>query len=226
MRGDKLDFWLSRGYYRMQQDLFTCRFVPFADTFYAVLWLRIALANVQYGKEQRRLIRINEKFRVAIKPFMLSNELEQLYAQYRNAINFDAPDSVESCLLDGATHTMFDTQMIEIRDEDRLIAVGIFDNGARSIAGIMNVYHPDYRKQSLGKYLMLLKINYALEQKKLYYYPGYIVINYPKFDYKLYPCQAATEVYNDTNGEWLAFSWETVAALSARMTDGNGATPF
>lgn len=226
MRGDKLDFWLSRGYYRMQQDLFTCRFVPFADTVYSVLWLRIVLANVQYGKDQRRLIRINEKFSVAVKPFRLSDELESLYAQYRSAVHFDAPDSVESCLLDGAAHNAFDTRVIEIRDENRLIAVGIFDNGARSIAGIMNFYHPDYRKQSLGKYLMLLKINDALMQKKLYYYPGYIVSNYPKFDYKLFPCQAATEVYKDTSGEWLAFSWETVATLSARMTDGNGPTPF
>lgn len=219
MKGSQLDLCLSRGYFRMQQDVFTCRYVPFDDKFCVVHWLRIVLANVSYGPKQRRLFRINEAFSVRIKPFALSDEIERLYTLYRNSINFDASNSVEACLLDGSRHNVFDTYAIEIRDENKLIAVGIFDNGAQSIAGIMNFYHPAYHKQSLGKYLMLLKINYARLQQKTYYYPGYIVSNYPKFDYKLFACEAATEVFDSLSGEWFPFSWETVHTLAAYWMD-------
>jgi len=210
-----LDLYLSLGYFRMYQDLFTYRYIVINETIHPVHWLRIDLLNVEYKAKQRSLLRRNEHFTVVAKPFRLNAEIETLYALYRGSIDFDAPESVESWLQNGALYNVFDTQSIEVRDGDRLIAVGIFDNGARSIAGIMNFYHPAYRKHSLGKYLMLQKINYARSQQKLFYYPGYLVSNYPKFDYKLFPCEEATEVLDDSNDLWLPFSWETVSALAA-----------
>jgi arginine-tRNA-protein transferase len=210
MSGYELDFFLSLGYFRMQQEVFTCRYLILDDNLHPVHWLRLDLANVTYGPKQSRLLRINEQFSVTVVPSTLTDELEELYAIYRNSIDFDAPESVRSCLLGASTGNVFDTYVVEVRDNKQLIAAGIFDNGARSIAGIMNFYHPEYRKQSLGKYLMLQKINYAQQQHKLHYYPGYIVGNYPKFDYKLFACEAATEVLEESSGIWLPFSWEWV----------------
>ena len=221
MKGRDLDEMLSLGCFRMHQDIFTCRYVIFNDQLYGVHWLRIVIDRVRYGPKQSRLLRINQNYSVAVGPLQLTNEIRALYARYRNSIDFDAPESVEACLLDETNHTAFDTRAVEVRDGDTLIAVGIFDNGDRSIAGIMNFYHPDYRKQSLGKLLMLLKINYARQQQKDYYYPGYLVSGYPKFDYKLFACEAATEVYDDQADadpllpDWLPFSWNTIADLNA-----------
>ncbi|GAB3781818.1 hypothetical protein GCM10028818_36400 [Spirosoma horti] len=217
MRGTKLDLYLSKGYFRMQQEVFTCYAVLFEETVCPVHWLRIVLADVRYGKEQLRLFRINENFSVTIKPLIITDEMEALYATYKGGINFDAPESVESCLLDGSTYTVFDTYAIEIRDENTLIAVGIFDNGAQSIAGIMNFYHPTYRRHSLGKYLMLLKINHARLQQKNYYYPGYLASKYTKFNYKLFACEAATEVFDAYRDQWYPFAWETVNVLAAEI---------
>lgn len=199
----------------MQQQIFTCRYVHFDEVRYPVHWLRIVLSAVRFGPKQNRLLRINSQFAVTVKPLVLTNELEALYDVYWNSLDFDAPYSVESCLLDGSARTIFDTYVVEVRDGNKLIAAGIFDNGARSIAGIMNFYHPAYHRQSLGKYLMLQKILFAQRQQKDYYYPGYLVGNYPKFDYKLFACQAATELYDAHNGHWLPFSWETAKALEA-----------
>ncbi|MFD2574354.1 arginine-tRNA-protein transferase [Spirosoma soli] len=221
MDSNELDLWLSRGYFRMQQRLFTCPLVHFDDVFYSVHWLRIVLADVTYGKDQLRLFRINAPFTVTVGPFSLTEEVEALYRYYRNSITFDAPDTVESCLLDGARYTAFDTYSVEVRDENKLIAVGIFDKGFRSIAGIMNFYHPAYRKHSLGKYLMLQKMRYAQSQDKTYYYPGYLVNNYPKFDYKLFACEAATEVLDSATNIWHPFSWEAVKAQSAVIMHQN-----
>ena len=213
MTGIRLDFALSMGYFRMQQDVFTCRWVPFDDAIFPAYWLRIDLAAVRYGPKQSRLFRVNERFSTTVKPLIITAELEDLYARYRNGIDFDAPASVTSCLMGGTTRTVFDSYVIEVRDGEKLVAAGIFDNGDESIAGIMNFYDPAYRKHSLGKYLMLLKMRYAQQQQKTYYYPGYIVGNYPKFDYKLFACEPATEVYDDHRGQWLPFSWDILAEL-------------
>jgi arginyl-tRNA--protein-N-Asp/Glu arginylyltransferase len=213
--GPALDYYLSQGYYRMHQDLFTCRFLPIDDEIYTVHWLRLVLAEVHDGPEQRRLRRLNERFSVTLRQFRLTQEFEDLYAVYRASITFDAPPSVEAFLLAGAVHNAFHTGVVEVRDGARLIAAGIFDSGARTLAGIMNFYHPDYRRHSLGKYLMLLKLDHARRQHYEYYYPGYVVQNYPKFDYKLWACPAATQVFDCLNSQWLPFSWETVASQSA-----------
>lgn len=215
--GEALDYYLSQGYYRMHQDLFTCRFLPIEGGLYTVHWLRLVLARVQYGSEQRRLLRLNERFTTTIQPFELTAELEELYAAYRQSITFDAPETVEAFLLAGATHNVFTTAVFEVRDEGRLIAAGIFDSGARSLAGIMNFYLPEYRKFSLGKYLMLRKLEHARYLGHRYYYPGYVVHNYPKFDYKLFPCPAATEVFDCLSSRWLPFSATTVARQSADL---------
>ncbi|GAB3719544.1 arginine-tRNA-protein transferase [Spirosoma lituiforme] len=217
MRGSKLDLYLSKGYFRMQQEVFTCYAVLFEDTVCPVHWLRIVLADVKLGSAQLRLFRINEHFSVTVKPLVITGEIETLYATYKGGINFDAPDTVESCLLGGANDNVFDTYAVEIRDGSTLIAVGIFDNGEQSIAGIMNFYHPAYRKHSLGKYLMLLKIDHAQRHQKTYYYPGYLASKYTKFNYKLFACEAATEVFDAYRDQWYPFAWEIVNVLAAEI---------
>ena len=216
--GEVLDYYLSLGYYRMNQDLFTCRFLPVEGSVYTVHWLRLVLAEVTYGSKQRRLLRQNnERFAVIVKPFRITAEYEGLYARYHQYIDFEAAASLEALLLAGNAHSVFTTQIIEVRDGEKLVAAGIFDCGTESIAGIVNFYDPDYRKYSLGKYLLLLKAEYARRQQLTYYYPGYLVQSYPKFDYKLFACQAATEVFDCRSSQWLPFSWEVVEEQSAAM---------
>jgi leucyl-tRNA---protein transferase len=215
MKGNELDLYLSIGYFRMQQKVFTCCAVLFGNTVCTVHWLRLVLAKVNYGKDQLHLLRRNQKFAVKVKPFVLTEEIEALYTEYKGNINFDAPESVEACLFGGADYNLFDTYAVEVWDDAKLIAVGIFDNGFHSIAGIMNFYHPAYRKYSLGKYLMLQKIEYARTHQKAYYYPGYLANNYPKFNYKLFASESATEVFDNNHFSWVPFTWETVTIHSA-----------
>ncbi|WP_235183912.1 arginine-tRNA-protein transferase [Hymenobacter sp. IS2118] len=217
IRGEALDYYLAQGYYRMQQDLFTCQFVPFDGRIYTAHWLRVVLADVQWGPEQRRLLRRNARFAATVQPFRLTAEYEELYTRYRNAITFDAAPSVEAVLLGGEAHNAFNTYTIELRDAGRLIAVGIFDRGDRSLAGILNFYDPTYHRHSLGKYLLLLKADYARRLRLDYYYPGYVVHDYPKFDYKLFLSSSATEVFDCVRGQWQPFSWDAVAAHSAEL---------
>ena len=215
--GDFLDYYLSQGYYRMGQNLFTCRFLPLDTGIYTTHWLRLVVAQATYGPKQRRLFRLNERFGVAVRPLRLTPEYEALYARYYQSIAFDGNPSLPDLLLDGNTHNVFTTNVLEVRDGGRLIAAGVFDSGTDSIAGIVNFYDPDYHKHSLGKYLMLLKLEHARQQRLAYYYPGYLVQGYPKFDYKLFACLAATEVFNARTHQWRPFSWDEVNRQAAEL---------
>lgn len=215
--GAVLDYYLSLGYYRMRQDLFTCRFLPHDGQLHTVHWLRLVLARVAYGPKQRQLLRQNSRFSVAVRPFRLTAEYEALYTRYHQALTFEASATLAELLLDDSLHSVFTTEIIEVREGEQLIAAGIFDCGTESIAGIVNFYDPAYRKFSLGKYLLLLKTEVARRRGLAYYYPGYLVHGYPKFDYKLWACPAATEVFDCLSSEWRPFSWAEVQRQSAAL---------
>lgn len=216
--GPELDAFLSKGWYRLGQAIFTMDYLPYQGQWYRLFWLRFRLSMLQYGRKQKQLLASNQRFDVRIEPFELTDELEELYSTYRASVSFDGSPSVKHFLYDAdlpaaSTGNAYETDMFMIRDHGKLIAAGIFDKGADSIAGIMNFFHPDYRKYSLGKFMMLEKINYALRTGRSWYYPGYIASGYTKFDYKLYPDRDAAEIFDPSTGLWLPYSPELIKIL-------------
>jgi leucyl-tRNA---protein transferase len=195
MKGEELDEFLEMGWYRMGPSIFTTDFLSLNDVFYRVFWLRYNLEKITHSKSQQRLKTKCQPFDVSVKPPEITDEIEELYADYKTGINFPGAESVHQWLYgDEPPSNVFDTELIEIRDNKKLIAVGVADWGSESIAGIMNFYHPDYKRFSLGKYLMILKIELGQRRKIRWYYPGYIVFKRPEFDYKLGFENSAVEV--------------------------------
>ena len=205
LTGDQLDSFLAKGWYRMGQGIFTTNFVIQDDNLYRVYWLRYNLNLLKNGVRSKKIIKINRHFTTSILPLYISSELEELYAQYKTTLTFEPAASVQQWLLEEQTNNVYDTAMIEVRDQGKLIAAGIFDKGRHSIAGILNFYLPGYKKYSLGKYLMLLKIEYGLAQGKKWYYPGYIVQDFPKFDYKLFADKTAAELFIPEQNIWCPY---------------------
>jgi len=138
------------------------------------------------------------------QPLILTEEMEQLFALYKDSKPFVGYHSLVSAFISGIG--VFDTWVVTVRDEHkRLIAIGFFDKGSESIAGIMNVYHPEYEKYSLGKFLLLAKIYFCRKNNLQWYYPGYIMREPSKFDYKLFPDKAASEVFVAGPGIWVPY---------------------
>jgi leucyl-tRNA---protein transferase len=204
LTGEELDLFLSKGWYRMGQSIFTTHFISLDETTYRVYWLRYDLPGTILSHEAIRIQKLNRAFKICIKPFELTDELESLFQLYKTSIDFEAAQSIQFWLQgDQSGGNVFDTDIVEIRDNEKLIAAGIIDKGNISIAGILNFYHPDYKKYSLGKYLMLIKIQYATRSGMRYYYPGYIVKDYPRFDYKLFVDAQSAEIYLPETGQWV-----------------------
>ena len=199
-KGRSLDLHLSKAHFRLGTDIFTTDFL-FKDLAVPVYWLRYDVKRVQLSSRAKGLIRKNDKFEVISRPFTLTNELEGLYYDYWISLDFD-PHGLNT-YIDGMN--IFDTNLIEIRDAGKLVAAGFFDKGNSSIAGTMNIYHPEYKKYSLGIYLILMKHRYCLENNIQWFYPGYICPDYPKFNYKLDLDRSATEVFDSSAKKWVPY---------------------
>lgn len=187
VKGGDLDTYLEKGWYRMGQSIFTTHFLCFGSEFYSALWVRLPLHEYTMSKSLRKLHAKNQKhFRIEYGDFNITPEKEILYKKYRE--NFPAPLSptLKESLLDLEVKNIFETREVCLYDgAGALVACSFFDVGEESAASILGIYDQKYASHSLGLYTMVLEILYCQEQGYKYYYPGYVVPGYSKFDYKL-----------------------------------------
>jgi len=193
---DQLDEYLAKGWFRMGQTIFTCFYLDIEEGIFPTIWLRKRLADHQFKKSHRKLIRKVEKnFRTEVKPAVIDAEKEALYQVHKLRFNGPVAVNLYEALMDNAASNIYDTWETCIYDGDRLIAASFFDLGTKSAASIKGIFHSDYDAYSLGFYTMLKEIDFLQKQGFDYYYPGYFVVDYPKFDYKL---RVGTLEYLDT----------------------------
>lgn len=183
---EQLDTYLADGWFRMGQTIFTCFYLDIEEGIFPTIWLRKRLADHTFKKSHRKLIRkVESQFRVEVRKAFMDEEKERLYEIHK--LRFKGPVALNlyEALMDTATFNIYDTWETAIYDGDTLIAASFFDLGAISAASIKGIFHPDYNSYSLGFYTMLKEIAFLQEQNFTYYYPGYFVVDYAKFDYKL-----------------------------------------
>jgi arginyl-tRNA--protein-N-Asp/Glu arginylyltransferase len=198
----ELDRYLARGWFRMGQTIFTCFFLDIEEGIFPTIWLRQDLRGYHFKKSHRRLMRkVARNFRVAVGPIELTEEKDELFHLHK--VRFEGPvsPSLADSLLDGAPRSIYDTWEVTVYDGDKLIAASYFDRGEESIASIKGMFHPDYASYSLGFYTMLKEMEYARDQGYHFFYPGYFVVDYSKFDYKLRIGQL--DYYDSLEDQWL-----------------------
>ena len=200
---EALDAYLEKGWFRMGQTIFTTNFLHFKDQFYSAIWLRIKLDEFITEKKEQKLFRQNACFRTEIRKASINQTKEDLFATYKQGISFEASSSLQQLLFGKSDNNIYDTQEVNVYDGDTLIAVGFFDVGARNAAGITCFYDPGYKKYSLGKYLIYLKIQYCKTLGLQYFYPGYFVPGYSFFDYKLEIGKPALQYLEFATQKWL-----------------------
>lgn len=202
-----LDKLLAAGYYRMQHLIFTTHVIFENDQHQSipVFWLRTRVGAVSATKNSAKIRQKCKNFSVEIKDAILTQEIETLYRLYKNSISFTVSNNCWEYLHQPEIPLPYHSKMIEVRDGKLLVAVGFFDVGKNSLAGILNFYHPNYKKYSLGKFLMLQKIDYALKQHLSLYYTGYFSTAYEKFNYKIFPNASAIEIFLPKEKCWVPY---------------------
>jgi arginyl-tRNA--protein-N-Asp/Glu arginylyltransferase len=210
LTNEELDTYLANGWFRMGQSIFTTNFLKFHDVVYSALWLRIDLLNFEISKVQQKLIKMNAQFEVVIQKVQITIEQENLFSKYSQSVSFDPAPSAYHLLCghneNRASLPLYDTFEINIYDQTKLIATGFFDFGKESTAGISCFYDPDYKKYSLGKYLMYLKMDFSKKAGCRFFYPGYFAPKYPLFDYKLDLAKPFLQYLDLVTDKWLSFA--------------------
>jgi arginyl-tRNA--protein-N-Asp/Glu arginylyltransferase len=201
---EELDDYLSRGWFRMHQSIFTTHQLIFDDTWYEAIWLRACLKKFSADKKYEALKKRNSRFKTEIKKAHVTHEHEKLYARYRQNVSFDTSPSLDWLLFGNKFHNVYNTYVINIFDGDKLIGAGFFDLGKKSAAGICSVYHPAYKKYSLGKYMIYEKMFSCKAKGFRYFYPGYFVPGYAPFDYKLEIGKPALEYFDAGKQKWFS----------------------
>jgi leucyl-tRNA---protein transferase len=204
-----LDELLSMGWYRMHQTLFTCSHIEVNEALYRVHWLRFMVSEITDRASHQKIRRRNKTFRVVIEDVnSIDAEHIYLHANYRNHIDFDGATSIQECLFGEEPppySTIFDTKCISIFDTEQLVAAGYFDVGEKAAASILHFYNPAYARYSLGKFLILITLDYLKEQGMPYYYPGYVVQDVSKMNYKLFLGEDSAEYFEPETMGWKRF---------------------
>ncbi|MCI5080745.1 MAG: arginine-tRNA-protein transferase [Saprospiraceae bacterium] len=201
---EELDSYLEKGWYRMGQTIFTTHFLCFGDQFYSAVWVRLPIQGYAFRKSARKLIRKSlRQFRVEIRQGRIDVEKERLYRKYKGNFQGIIAPTLRDSLLDGEDYNIYNTQEVSIYDGNRLIGCSFFDLGADSAASIIGIYDPDYHAHSLGYLTMLLEITFCMERGLAFYYPGYVVPGYQRFDYKLRI--GDVEYFDLKNNGWLPY---------------------
>lgn len=196
----------ARGWFRMRQTLFTTSFLEFERQFHSAVWLRVGLQDWVPDRTYRELAKRNADLRVEFAPLPIagpSDAEEELYQRYRKAMPFEPAPTLKDLLYGDSFHNVFPSWTARLYDGDRLVAGGIFDLGDRGAAGITSYYDPDYRKRSLGKYLIYLKMLHCRDQAYEWWYPGYAAPGETRFDYKWSIGASTLEYFDLETGLWL-----------------------
>ncbi len=198
---------LALGWYRMHQTIFTSSHIGL-DDIYRVHWLRYAVREIRNHVSHRRIHIGNKNFRHNIEEFTtLHGDHVNLYKKYRASIDFDGAWTIEECLFgeENTDKNIYHTKCISVFDGNKLIAGGYFDVGDQAAASILHFFDPDYSRYSLGKYLILLTIDYLKSNHYGFYYPGYVVEGVSKMNYKLFLGKEEAQYFDPETVTWKYF---------------------
>ena len=91
------------------------------------------------------------------------------------------------------------TNLIEYKDKNnKLIAVMLFDTQKDGLSAVYSFYKPEYKKNSIGIYMILHLIEMTKLMKLKYLYLGYFIKNVDRMNYKV--LFSPGEIFE--NGKW------------------------
>lgn len=183
---DRLDRYLADGWFRGANMLCRSQLVCFEEDLYSVMNIRLNLEDYSFKKSLRKLKNQNGRiFQAEIGLASVNEAKEKLYQGQKHRFKGFVFNTLSQFLYSDYWQSVFETYEVCVYDGDHLVAVSYFDVGKESVASILGLHDPAYQKYSLGMYTMLLEVQFAMASGMQFYYPGYVLDNYPKFDYKL-----------------------------------------
>ena len=130
---------------------------------------------------------MNQELKLSAVPAGFSDEYFDLYRRYLNSRHNDGSmaDPAEEDFKQFLYTRWSDTQFIEHRLDDKLVAVAVTDIVSDGLSAVYSFFDPEMIKHSLGTYCVLKQVDYAQQLGLEYVYLGYWIENHPKMHYKV-----------------------------------------
>ena len=210
----RLDDYLTNGWRPSGQAVYSSDYLRTDDDqLHGVLQVRLPLAGFAFKKRHRKLLRRNNaRFRVHIGPAGApDDELRALNQRYMVLHPEKTRDDLEIHVQNALGLRVLDTYVVRVYDGDRLAAFSYCDLGVTRMYSKAGIYDPDYARDSLGIYTMLLEIDFARQRGITHYHPGYVAPTYPLFHYKL---QFGPMEVRRLDGSWVDYEEERANTLN------------
>src|ERR1017187_2525355 len=88
-RGKVLDNYLAKGFFRIQHQIFTVNYIYIREKGMPVFWMRMKVDNVEESNTARAIRKACKSFTVIYKKAVITDEINDLFQQYRMMIDFD-----------------------------------------------------------------------------------------------------------------------------------------
>ncbi|VAW54075.1 Arginyl-tRNA--protein transferase [hydrothermal vent metagenome] len=159
---------------------------PHCDACQACVACRIPVHDFTPNRSQKRCLKANKNLTLTAVTASFSEEYFLLYQRYLNSRHTDG--SMADPAQDDFQQFLYcqwsDTQFLEFRLEEKLVAIAVTDIVSDGISAVYSFFEPEMEKQSLGTYCVLKQIDYAKELRLNYVYLGYWIKDHPKMHYK------------------------------------------
>ena len=159
---------------------------PDCDFCQACISCRVPVAEFQFNRSQRRILRRNESLRVVEKSDLTDYVAYDLYQRYINQRHLDGdmfPASLEQYEAFIKTK-MFDTRFFLFYEQEELLAVSVVDFLEQGLSAVYTFFDPDQGQRSLGNFAILWQIKMCQKLGLPYVFLGYWIKGCGKMEYK------------------------------------------
>ena len=182
------DLLHSEGFRRSQ----TIAYRPHCENCNACISVRIRVDEFERTKSQKRVWRQNKDIHAVRAPAIASAEQYALFNAYVETRHNDGgmADMSQYDYQAMIEDSVVDSFLIEYRlpregGEPELVAVALCDHLSDGISLVYSYFDPLLTSRSIGTYIILETIDYAVSLGLPYVYLGYWVEGSPKMDYKI-----------------------------------------
>ncbi len=159
---------------------------PRCDACQACQPARVAVADFQPRRSQRRNRARNQDIDYELRPLEFNEAHYALYRRYQTArhagggMDMDDREQYRAFMLT----SQVDSALAEFRLDGRLVMVSLIDRLPDGLSAVYTFYEPDLAKRGLGVYNVLTQIRLAAGLGLPYLYLGYWIEKSPKMAYK------------------------------------------
>jgi len=194
------DRLLADGWRHFGQQFFRYNLALYENEIRLVVPLRIRLLDFRPAQSQERIRRKNSDVEVSVGPVNLSDEVLDLFERHKQRFKQHTPENIFTFIAERPEDEPCATFQQTLRIGERIVGVGFFDAGDRSVSAIYTAFDPDETRRSLGVFTILKEIEFAVENGMEFYYLGYSYSGRSFYDYK--KRFHGTEAF-EWNGAWM-----------------------